>query len=140
MKKAVYLVSCVSKKLLNEAQAQDLYVSPWFIKAKAYVRALNVEWYILSAKYRLVHPLDIISPYDLTMADLSKDEKAEWAEEVAQVLNGWDVSLMILAGRGYRDVLVPKLRHEVYVPMEGMGIGRQLEWLGCRDVYFINGS
>jgi len=43
-----------------------------------------------------------------------------------------DNQLTFLAGEKYRECPIPKLKQrgsEVVVPMQGMGIGRQLQWL-----------
>lgn len=57
------LVSCVSKKNDYPCLARDLYVSPWFVGARRYEESLGVPWYILSAKYGLVAPDQVIAPY-----------------------------------------------------------------------------
>jgi hypothetical protein len=41
--------------------------------------------------------------------------------------------IVVLAGKRYREFLMDYLRRRagtVQVPMEGLGIGRQLQWLG----------
>ena len=58
----VALVSCVSMKRSTPCQARDLYVSPWFLKARAYVEAGKSPWFILSAEYGLVRPDRVVAP------------------------------------------------------------------------------
>ena len=129
------LVSCVSVKQPNSARAKNLYVSPWFRKARVCVEALGCPWYILSAKYGLVDPNETIEPYEKTLNTTRKDARREWAYGVLEALDPTlsDVkSVTILAGKAYREFLEPELHSHgitVNVPMEGMGIGRQLSWL-----------
>src|SRR3546814_861850 len=52
----VFLVACVAAKLDRPAPARDLYASPWFQKARAYVERQGGAWFILSAKHGLTAP------------------------------------------------------------------------------------
>ena len=132
---AVYLVSCVSKKLPRRARARDLCVSTWFEKARAYVERTGSRWFILSAKYGLVSPDQVLSPYELTLNSMSTTQRRAWAERVKRQM---DKSLpptghiVILAGSRYREFLIDYLRHRaraVRIPMRGRGIGSQLQYL-----------
>jgi len=129
----IYLVACVAKKLDREAPAADLYQSDWFRKARAYVRMQGEPWYILSAKHGLVAPDDLVAPYEQTLNTMGAKERRAWAKPVMRsVLQLAPAKVIILAGRKYRDDLIAPLRGEgieVVVPMEGLGIGEQLQWL-----------
>src|SRR3546814_7260194 len=63
----VFLVACVAAKLDRPAPARDLYASPWFQKARAYVERQGGAWFILSAKHGLIAPETVIAPYDETL-------------------------------------------------------------------------
>ena len=54
--KPIYLVACVAAKLDRPAPARDLYTSPWFQKARAYVERQGGQWFVLSAKHGLIAP------------------------------------------------------------------------------------
>lgn len=58
----MFLVSCVGDKHSKPLPARELYRSDWFLKARAYVEAQGEEWFILSAKYGLVSPDQVIAP------------------------------------------------------------------------------
>ncbi|MCY4468951.1 MAG: hypothetical protein OXC08_09535 [Thiotrichales bacterium] len=129
------LVSCVSVKCAIPARAKDLYTSPWFRKARACVEAVGCPWYILSAKYGLVEPNSTIDPYNQTLKTMPVNDRRAWAtgviDRLAPRLAGVS-SVAFLAGRAYREFIEPELRRRgltIYVPMEGLGIGRQLSWL-----------
>lgn len=135
----LFLVSCVNKKAPAPRKAKDLYLSPWFVKAKTYVESTKQRWFILSAKYGLVEPNCKIDPYDKSMNSMPIYERQEWAEDVFKELRLHIVdidAIYFLAGQRYREFLVPKLRDfddvNVYVPMEGLRIGKQLRWLDER--------
>ena len=131
----IYLVSCVSQKTPYPAPAQDLNTSIWFQKARAYVLKSGSPWFILSAEHGLVHPDDVLTPYDKTLNNMGAAERRAWAEKVqsqmGQSLPDAD-EVVILAGTRYRehleDWLHPRFAR-VQVPMRGLQIGKQLQWL-----------
>jgi hypothetical protein len=129
------LVSCVSKKQPIASPAKDLYDSPLFKKARRYIEQHCESWFILSAKYGLVDPFEVIEPYEETLNTKKRYERTEWAEHVwkdlcRHIKPGDRVT--ILAGQRYREFLEPRLvEHgcQVEVPMRGLRIGFQLQWL-----------
>ncbi len=130
----ICLVSCVGQKLDHPARAIDLYISPWFKKARGYATRCD-RWYVLSAKYGLVTPDSVIEPYEVTLNKMRKLDRQSWARRVFQALchvTSGDDEMIVLAGHKYRETLVPLLQqrgNHIDVPMEGMGIGEQLHWL-----------
>jgi hypothetical protein len=131
----MYLVSCVSAKESTPLPARDLYCSDWFVKARGYVEAQGQRWFILSAKYGLVEPDDVIAPYEKTLKGMSSARRRRWAELVAGQLRPRcrpGVKIVFLAGQAYREYLVPLLCEwgcQIRVPMEGLFIGEQKAWL-----------
>lgn len=131
----VGLISCVSKKRPSTAQAKDLYDSALFAKSREFIEQRCDSWFILSAKYGLLEPTAVVEPYEETLNTKSREERDEWAERVWVSLRQWlrpDDQVSILAGERYRERLVPLITAHgcrVDVPMEGLGIGRQLQWL-----------
>jgi len=135
MTRVITIVPCVSKKRDTPQRARDLYCSDLFKKAAAYAEKTSDEWYILSAKYGLVHPLDVIAPYNVTLKKMKVKPRKEWAERVfsdlGPLLQPTD-TVVFLAGIDYREYLVPRVRQlgcRVEIPMEGLRIGEQLRWL-----------
>jgi hypothetical protein len=57
----------LSRKLSTAAQAREFYVSSWFMAVRRYVEAAGDPWYVLSAKYALVTPAQVLAPYDETL-------------------------------------------------------------------------
>lgn len=131
----IYLVSCVSRKKSHPAPAQNLYVSDWFKKARAYVLKSGSPWFILSAKHGLVHPDEILAPYEQTLNNMRAAERRAWAEKVQHQMETMlpDADEIVLfAGQRYREYIEHWLRGRfasVQVPMLGLPIGKQLRWL-----------
>jgi hypothetical protein len=131
----VGLISCVAAKSPTPAPAKDLYNSPLFRKSRAFVEQHCHTWFILSAEYGLLEPSEVIEPYEQTLNTKSRQEREQWAGRVWQTLRQRlrpNDHVMLLAGRKYREALVPLLEMHgcsVEVPMEGLGIGQQLQWL-----------
>jgi uncharacterized membrane protein YfbV (UPF0208 family) len=78
----------------------------------------------------------VIAPYERTLNRLSVSERVAWGTR-AQIrlveLLPPVATVLVLAGRRYREHIVPFLErrgHAVEVPMEGLGFGKQLQWLG----------
>jgi hypothetical protein len=132
----IVLISCVSKKLTFKSKASDLYISPLFRKNLKYAESLKPDYiFILSAKYGIVELDSEIQPYDKTLNKMNVSEKKEWAKLVlSQLSNYVDLSrdeFTILAGNNYRKYLTPQIK-KYNVPMEGLAIGKQLQWLSQR--------
>lgn len=129
------LVSCVGQKQSSPAPAKDLYTSPWFRKVRSYVSGMAQPWFVLSAQYGLVHPDQVIAPYDLTLNSVSVGDRRRWAEGVLTQLEPHLANvehIIFLAGQRYREFLEPMLHSRsiaVSIPMEGLRIGEQLRWL-----------
>lgn len=140
----IVLVSCVGKKQATPTKAADFYQSTWFKKARSYAELVGDQWHILSAHYGLISPEKVIKPYELTLNSMPIDLRKDWAwtvwEDIECEFDPTGNELIVLAGLRYREFLVPLLRgaafgwidepsFTVQVPMEGLKIGQQLQWL-----------
>ena len=129
----IVLIACASQKRRTRARAADLYTSTLFTLSLAYARRLRPDTiFLLSAKYGLLAPDQVIEPYDMTLNDMPAARRRAWAVRVVQQLARYadlqDDQFVILAGRRYREYVVPYLADHV-VPLEGMRIGEQLQYL-----------
>ena len=131
----VVLVSCVKKKGKTDAPAKNLYTSQLFRGMRRYAEQSAGAWYILSAKYGLLRPDEVVAPYEQTLNAMPKADRLAWAGRVQQallMLLPAGAEVVILAGKRYRENIVPFLeRHgfAVTVPMAGLAFGSQLRWL-----------
>lgn len=133
----IFLVACVGEKLERRAPAKELYISSWFKKARRFVEDAGQPWYILSALYGLVPPDEEIDPYEQTLNKMTKRERDTWAENVQRSLDEVEITTVIfLAGVRYREGLTDYLEDRnvrTIIPMEGLGIGKQLRWLTIKN-------
>lgn len=133
----VGLVGCVKTKRKVALPAKDLYVSGLFVGRRRFVERSCDSWWVLSAKYGLVGPEEVVAPYDVTLAVLSASERYQWSLGVlkaldrAMELKSGDV-VEVHAGLLYRDSgLVDGLLARgvtVDIPAQGLGIGEQLRF------------
>lgn len=125
-------MGCASQKLKREAPARELYVSTLFRKASAYAEANADHWFILSAKHGLVHPDQMLEPYDVKLGTKEAGPIHAWGERVRDGLVEWDIPedavLLALAGGQYLTAFHTS-PWRVEDPMKGMGIGQRLQFL-----------
>jgi hypothetical protein len=135
MSHRIALVSCVKRKAPVATPARDLYTSDLFRKMRRYAEANADSWYILSAEHGLLHPDQVVDPYEKTLNKMRVADRMAWADRVQKQL--FEIlpagsQVIILAGERYRENLVPFLRergHKVSIPLEGLSFGRQLQRL-----------
>jgi cytoplasmic iron level regulating protein YaaA (DUF328/UPF0246 family) len=131
----IALVSCVKSKQSSPAPAGELYISPLFKGLRAYAKANADEWYILSARYGLLAPQQVVEPYEMTLNNMPKVERQAWGARVRQQLREVlpsHTTMVLLAGARYREEIEPFLReqgHLVEIPLLGLPMGRQQSWL-----------
>ena len=131
----IVLISCVKSKENRPMAASELYNSDWFKKASTHAKHIGDRWYILSAKYGLLPPDQVIKPYDKTLKTITASKRKKWSNrvlsELKEVVSPED-EVIIMAGLDYRQYLVEPLRKwgcKISIPMEGMDFFEQLHWL-----------
>ncbi|MBT2548955.1 DUF6884 domain-containing protein [Arthrobacter sp. ISL-65] len=114
-----------------------MYVSQLFKKASACAELTCDRWYILSAKHGLIYPDQVIEPYDVRLTgSLVSPAIRQWVDMVRgqldqELAGSQDIALIALAGRQYRTALEGS-PWPYQVPMQGLGIGKQLGWLTAK--------
>lgn len=130
----IALVSCTKLKQDYPCEAQEMYLpSQLFKKARRYIEKKEYDaWFILSAKYGLLKPIDTISPYNITLNNMKKSEIVEWSQNVYNQLRKYKISQIdFYTGDKYRKYLIPLLQINkiiITIPLEGKGIGQQLQF------------
>lgn len=85
------LVACAKTKAATAQPARQLYRSELFRRAAAYAEATYDHWFILSAQHYLVHPDEILEPYDKALQRMSAADRRHW---------GWSVESALRLGYG----------------------------------------
>lgn len=129
----VGLVGCGAAKLPHPAPARDLYTGSVFTATSRHAATAYDSWRILSAKHHLVHPDQLVAPYDETLNGKRRQLRELWADEVARQVRA-DIPegahLFIHAGRNYWQDLEPLLGpfYLVTVPCRGLRMGEAGHW------------
>jgi len=124
------LVQCTQQKTRREqVPAKLLYEGALWESQRSYAETFE-NWFILSAKHRVLPPETRIDYYQRSMDDVDAEL---WADNVMQRLDGViDEPVKIIAGADYADPIVPYLEAkgiEVHEPCRGMKIGERVAWL-----------
>lgn len=131
----VGLLATARKKHAHPAPVIDFYTSPLFRKSVQYASATYERFYFYNAKDGLLLPEQIMEPYDVSIKTFSIEKKRKWAAEVVDELKSHEspdeVTVYLHGGYIYRKFLQPELKNygfQYKVPLEGLGIGKQLSW------------
>ena len=123
------LIACSGRKLDRPAPARELYQGQLFKSSVAYAERAELPWRVLSAKLGLVHPDDVVEPYEQRLSR-RQTENSDWARRVVPELQRHaPAKIIFLAGVDYRDPLIPWCDAEAIdweAPLAGLSIGRQL--------------
>jgi hypothetical protein len=136
----VILVGCVKSKVARAMPARDLYTSTLFARRRSYAEASGRPWYILSSRWGLVTPDEVIAPYEMYLAEQSATYRRAWGAFVAAQLQ---LSLGSLSGRVVEvhagDTYVAAVRAPlesdgatVVDPVDARSMGETLAWYGDR--------
>jgi hypothetical protein len=128
------LISCASEKRLSWARAEDMYISPLFVKNLEYAKKILKPdaIHILSGKYGLLDLEDEIDPDNETLNGKSTEERIEWATKIIQNLDAkYDIKtdkFIFLAYEKYYEHLIGYLK-DVVIPQANLPIGARIRWL-----------
>ena len=138
----VILIGCVRTKRAVPSAAAELFAGPLFERRRRYAVAGGLPWYILSAKFGLLAPGDVIGPYDLYLADQGPDYQKAWGEFVTARLEALEPGLRgrtveVHAGAAYVNPLRRPLTGRgaaLVAPLAHLRQGEQLAWYGGHAV------
>jgi hypothetical protein len=102
--------------LSEPAAARDLYVSPQFAHRRARAEASGVPWFVVSGRWGLLDPGDVLSPYSFSFAKQSVNYRRAWGRFVAEQLCvvgsvGRGDVVEIWAGGGYAAALTAPIQY-----------------------------
>lgn len=125
----IALVGCGKAKLDRAAPAKDLYTGNLFRAGRDWAEENADEWFILSALHGVIHPVQVVAPYDLHMGELSRSDKWAWGMGVRKVLKAlgvWPHPIVFLAGSEYEGAVLGA--PHVDMPLRGLMMGERLRW------------
>lgn len=92
---SVILIGGGRAQLSEPTVACDLYVSPLFARRRARAEASGLPWFVVSGRWGLLDPGDVLAPYSFSLAEQSVSYQRAWGRFVAEQL-----SLVSSVGRG----------------------------------------
>ena len=113
--KTLCIVPCGKRKIWDRnpeagpTKAKDVYIGPFARKCREYAgKFYPKSWYIISAKYGFLKPLDIIpEPYDVSFQSKKSNpinlEKLK-AQAVKRKFGRYE-RIVVLGGRNYSDMM-----------------------------------
>ena len=116
---SVILVGGGKAQLSEPAMARELYISPLFARRRARAEASGVPWFVVSGRWRLLDPGDVLAPYSFSLGEQSVNYQRAWGRFVAEQL-----CLAGPVGRG--DVV------EICVDATYAALTAPIEYLGAR--------
>lgn len=78
----VLLIGSVKSMQTEAAPARLLYTSTLFARRRRYAEASGRPWFVLSSRWGLVAPDEVIAPYDVFLGDMPATYRHGWAEFV----------------------------------------------------------
>ena len=116
IKSIVLLISCGKRKSDSPCPAREMYNSERFTLLKNLADQLGCDWYIISAKYGLLHPDRVIEPYDLCLTSLTEGCRQTWAREIVNDLKRYNrnTTFVVLANNEYSSLLSSELSAKGY--------------------------
>lgn len=131
----IALVACAKTKEARATYAASLYKSALFRKSLLFGLSNADRTYILSAKHGLLALDAVVAPYDVTLKNLSSQDRAAWSRRVSEQLKTIIKSrdrVIVLAGREYfRGLLIPlaETKCKVEFPLDDLSMGNRLRHL-----------
>ena len=131
----VVLVGCVKSKRTTAAPAADLHTSTLFARRRRYAEASGAPWFVVSSRWGLVAPDEVIAPYDVYLGDQSAAFRRAWGEFVVEQLHQHldlrGTVVEIHAGDHYVDALRPPVERAgatLVDPVDAHSMGETLAW------------
>ncbi|MHA1340264.1 MAG: DUF6884 domain-containing protein [Promethearchaeota archaeon] len=115
--KVLIIVSCTKKKLDRPAPAIELYQGDIFKKTKKWVEINNFHQIIISARYGIVEPHEIIKPYDKRLSNKKEAEKLQRKiiPKLRKILPNYKLVVLIL-GNIYLEAIKPIFKEFSNIP------------------------
>lgn len=131
----VVLVGSVRTTVHHAACARDLYSGALFARRRRYAEASARPWFVLSGRWGLLRPAEVVAPSELSLVDQAPAYRRGWAEfvvgQLAGVLPLTEAVIEIHAGDQHVDTLRPALTEAGAVlvdPVDARSYAEALAW------------
>ena len=131
----IVFIGCGKDKSKIQCQAQEMYKGQYFTTCLNYAQTLTDKdnIYILSANYGVLHLNEIITPYNKTLNNATKQEYEQWKQMVLQQLQKLGITgeeeVTMLCGKNYYKGLLSYFKN-VNLPLEQFkGMGYQISFM-----------
>ena len=129
----IVIVGCSGSKAEGASRAVELFTGTAFRKARDLATRSGKPWYVISAKFGLLSPDEVILPYDVYQPKQSQRYRTAWGHwVVAQLGERHRLQGAVIeahAGSAYCEPLVGPLTQAgatLTQPLAGLGLGRRL--------------
>jgi hypothetical protein len=125
--KILVITECTKEKLGYDSSvktlAKQMYQGRLFKTVRKYCESMGFDYVIISAKYGLIHPDDIIEGYETILKTKEDVEKIrpKVEEKLRAMLDNYD-KVVVIAGKQYREVL-KNLWNERFIAINSKGYG-----------------
>lgn len=131
----VVLVGCTRSKAPAARPAAELFTGARFTKARELAIRSRKPWYVLSAKFGLLAPDELVAPYDVYLPDQSLEYRDAWGRWVtAQLAARHELRGAVVevhAGQAYCEPLRRPFEEAgavLRLPLAGLRQGEQLAY------------
>jgi hypothetical protein len=139
----IALIGCSKRKLGHSAPARELYQGTLFKYSVRYVeQVLGIKWAVLSTKYGLVFPEEVIEPYSCSFSSNPAAYLGETGARVTDkvVVRDWEKTTRVQLDRAFpRPRVFVALASAGYLgclrgldystPLGSMRLGPRIAWL-----------
>ncbi len=125
--KILVITECTKEKIgytpSTKAPAKQMYQGRLFKVVRKYCETMGFDYVIISAKYGLLHPDDVIEGYEMVLKTKEDVERIrpQVEEKLRPILKNYD-KIVVIAGKQYREVL-KNLWDERFVEIKSRGYG-----------------
>jgi len=134
-RKTLVILGCSKEKLHHKAKAIEMYQGTLFKLGCKYAESIKADIVILSAKYGILYPDQVIKPYNEQMTFQKVEQflnQITFRMELRKIFEKPYTSIQAFVGRLYLELLAPvwKVGCINFFGSDGLGgIGKVLHWL-----------
>ncbi len=145
----IVITSCSNSKKSYPCKARELYTGQLFRMVNSLCNKFDFHLKILSAKYGLIGPDQVLKPYNFRIKYKKDIEKLQirTKDSIEEIIKKYK-KIIVIAGKNYREVLLPYFNDKFFIIINNKGIGKyfsQLKefinmgrdnFLNCLEVYY----